>query len=85
MNIPARVWNVISNKINMKYSDNSPRRQILLRVPWPLYRYLEGEAKHNNITITELARYYFYHGFNRDNPNRSKIILDRARKQSTME
>ena len=77
----------ISNKINMKYLDESPRRQVLLRLPWPHYNDLKNMARHNGISITEMARHCFWHGYNLldiqpPKMKRSEIILERARKQS---
>jgi hypothetical protein len=78
-----RAGNVISNKINMKFYDNSPQRQVNIRIEYPVYYFLKEEAAHNNMTITELVRHYFAEGFGR---KRAETILEQARnKTKTME
>lgn len=62
----------------MKYSDNSPQKQVLIRLEYPIFYYIKEEAKHNNMTVTELCRHYLIKGFGK---NRFDIILNQARNQ----
>lgn len=59
-----------------KYTDSDPQNDVLIRLEWPIYKYLKGEAEHNKTTITQLVRHYFSEGFGRA---RADIILNDAR------
>jgi hypothetical protein len=62
----------------MKYHDNDPQNDVLIRIEWPIFRYLKNEAEFNKMTVTQLVKHYFAEGFGR---KKADIILDKARKQ----
>ena len=63
----------------MQFYDDSPRRQVLIRLEYPIYDFLKKEAAYNNLTVTQLVRHYFAEGFGR---KRADIILEKARKNA---
>jgi hypothetical protein len=63
---------------NMKYQDSDPQYDVLIRLEWPIYKFLKGEAQHNKTTVTQLCKYYFAEGFGR---KKADIILEKARKE----
>jgi hypothetical protein len=63
----------------MKFSDESPRRQVNIRLEYPFYNFLKGEAEFNHITITELIKYYAIKGFGFE---KFKKIIERQRRNS---
>lgn len=66
----------------MFYQDDRPRRQVNIRLEHPIYNFLVGEAKHNNMTPTQLLRHYFIKGFNVGyDKNRYNLVIDKARRR----
>ena len=59
-----------------KYKDNDPQNDVLIRLEWPIYKFLRGEAAHNKTTVTQLCKHYFAEGFGRA---RADKILYHAR------
>jgi hypothetical protein len=73
----------------MQFSEQSPRRQVNVRIEYPIFNFLRDEAAHNGISITQLVKYYFIHGFNHGHikidPNKkykSQLLIERARRKA---